>query len=255
MHTSEFPPVAVELATVEAVQPEAPVAPSFGPRRALWIVLSYMLTQFVCAFPLGIAFASAHRKLGAAPMMLIAMVGAVAGSAVAWRMARASFASQEFCDTFGVRSATQQQIAMAAAAGILLSAFNGLVLISMFPPSSTQDLGPLDAAMNEGGWARIMCTFFAVCIAPPTEEFLFRGVLFAGLARRLPAALAALISIGGFVLMHVSSASPYWPGLVAVALVGQAAQVARMKTGSLVPGIALHAAYNAALFALAFQQQ
>ncbi|HKP63244.1 MAG TPA: CPBP family intramembrane glutamic endopeptidase [Polyangiales bacterium] len=258
MHTSEFPPVAVELATVEATQPAAPVAPSFGPRRALWIVLSYILTQFLVAFPLGIAFGIAHMKLSAAPMMLITIVGAVAGTAVAWRMARVSFGSQaplEFRDTLGVRSTTQQQIAIAVAVGLLLSAFNGLVLISVFPPSSTQDLGPLDAAMNEGGWARLMCTFFAVCVAPPTEEFMFRGVLFAGLARRLPATLAASISIGAFVLMHVNSASPYWPGLFAVSLVGQASQLARMKTGSLVPGIALHTAYNAALFVLAYQQQ
>jgi membrane protease YdiL (CAAX protease family) len=54
--------------------------------------------------------------------------------------------------------------------------------------------------------------------------------------------------------MHVTSASPYWPGLVAVALLALAAQFARMRTGSLVPGIAMHTVYNAALFAVSAYQ-
>jgi membrane protease YdiL (CAAX protease family) len=109
--------------------------------------------------------------------------------------------------------------------------------------------------MNEGGWVMNVCIFFGVCIAPATEEFMFRGVLFAGLARRLPGVLAGLISISAFGLMHISSASPYWAAIVAVSLLALAAQLARVRTGSLVPGIAMHTVYNAAVFALGFVLQ
>jgi len=256
MHTSEYPPGVGELVAAEAVQPEASRAPSFGAKRALWILLSYFLVQIGVGIVFGMAFALAHIKLSGGPLMLMAIVGGVAGSGLAWRMARNSFASQsalDFRDAIGVRSAPTQQVAIAAAVGLLLSALFGLVLMPMFPPSSPQQLGPLVAAVSEGGWVLYVCTFFAVCIAPPSEELIFRGVFFAGLARRMSGILAALISSVAFVLIHVSSTSPYWPALVAVALLALAAQLARVRTGSLVPGIAMHAVYNAALFAAAYQ--
>jgi membrane protease YdiL (CAAX protease family) len=258
MHTSEFPPVAVDLAPVEIARPEARPEPPFGAKRALWIVSSYILTQLGTAVLLGIACGIAHKKLSVGLLMLATVVGALVGSAVAWRMLRRSFASQPLAalqNAIGVCSGTPRQAAIAAVVGLLLSAFNSLVLIRVFPPSSDQELGPLVAAMNEGGWTRNVCIFFAVCIAPTTEEFIFRGVLFAGLARRLPDVLAGLISIGAFALMHVNSVPPYWATLVAVSSLALGAQLARVRTGSLVPGIAMHTAYNAAVFALSLAYQ
>ncbi|HKU45045.1 MAG TPA: CPBP family intramembrane glutamic endopeptidase, partial [Polyangiales bacterium] len=255
MHTSEYPPVAIELAAVAPVQPAAPSAPQFGAKRALWIVASYILTQLGIAGALGGVFAVLQQKSSVARVMLIAVVAALAGCAIAWRMARRSFSGEPahaFEDVLGVRPATQRQLRLAVAVGFVLPVFNSLLLIRIFPPSSTQELGPLVAAMAEGGWTRHVCAFFAICIAPPTEEFIFRGVLFAGLARRLSVPFAALISVVTFVGMHVNSASPYWPALVAVALLAVSAQIARIRSGSLVPGIAMHTVYNALLFAFAY---
>ena len=49
-------------------------------------------------------------------------------------------------------------------------------------------------------------------------------------------------------ILHVDSLSPYWPRLASVLLFGIAAQVARIKTGSIWPGVAMHFAWNAFSF-------
>ena len=80
----------------------------------------------------------------------------------------------------------------------------------------------------------------AVLVAPFCEEIFFRGYLFAGLLSKMPVWVATIVSALLFTLVHgdIGSAIP----LLAIGLI---LSVLRWKTGSLWPGIALHAFNNA----------
>jgi membrane protease YdiL (CAAX protease family) len=113
--------------------------------------------------------------------------------------------------------------------------------------NSRADLGPLVQLARAGGWPRLAWAVLAVFLAPPVEEFLFRGVLFAGLARTWNAPSAAVIITILFVALHLPYTARYWPGAAAVTLLAVFLIALRWRTGSLVPGIAAHAAYNSVL--------
>ena len=81
--------------------------------------------------------------------------------------------------------------------------------------------------------------FGAVAVTPLCEEVVFRGVAFRLLDRVLPTALAALVSAVAFGLIHgdaVTAAVACCVGFLLAILVH--------RRGSLVPAIALHAAFN-----------
>jgi membrane protease YdiL (CAAX protease family) len=95
-----------------------------------------------------------------------------------------------------------------------------------------------------GGWQRHLWAFLALVLAPPIEEFVFRGVLLEGLSKSIGALAAAGIVIFAFVIVHVSETLTYWPAWAAIALLAGAALFFRLKTRSLVPAIAAHVGYN-----------
>lgn len=80
----------------------------------------------------------------------------------------------------------------------------------------------------------------AVLIAPLCEETFFRGYLFAGLLRGMNVWAAVLVSAVLFTLVHgdIGSAVPLFVFGIVLAVI-------RWRSGSIWPGIALHAANNA----------
>ena len=103
-----------------------------------------------------------------------------------------------------------------------------------------------------GGWPRHLWAFFALFLAPPIEEFIFRGVLFTGLSNKFRVPTAALIVTLVFVLMHATEALSYWPAWMGLTLLGSATILFRHKTGSLLPAIGIHASYNFSMVATAY---
>jgi membrane protease YdiL (CAAX protease family) len=82
--------------------------------------------------------------------------------------------------------------------------------------------------------------FLAVgVIAPFAEELLFRGVIFAGLAQRLPLWWAAIFSGIIFGAAHLDPWS-----IVPLAVVGTGLALLYRRTGSLWPNIIAHGAFN-----------
>ena len=84
-------------------------------------------------------------------------------------------------------------------------------------------------------------------IAPVSEEFLFRGYIFAALRNwhgTLPAAIITGVLFGG---VHATSAPVV--DLVPLAFLGFALCLLYQRTGSLYPGIAVHAVNNSVAFA------
>lgn len=100
-------------------------------------------------------------------------------------------------------------------------------------------------------WMRVLLTLMIVLLAPFVEELLFRGVLLAGLSERLSLRWAVTLSVLPFALAHLPDTGGHWqvlPGLIALAL---GLTWLRLRSGSLLPGYAAHALYNASVLALA----
>ena len=86
-------------------------------------------------------------------------------------------------------------------------------------------------------WAAI-----AVC-APVSEEVLFRGFMFSGLAAsRLGAKGAVALTSLAFAIVHGGQYG--WVEMVEIAVVGVLLGIARARTGSLFPPLAMHIALN-----------
>ncbi|MGE0665962.1 MAG: lysostaphin resistance A-like protein [Sphingomonadales bacterium] len=116
---------------------------------------------------------------------------------------------------------------------------------------------PEMAMVREGGRSGLRAggtfLFFvtAVTVAPVFEEMLFRGFIFAGLARsRLGVAGAILLTTAMWTAVHQHFTVDWFNELYGLAVLfgaGVIFALARVRTGSLTAAIALHAGWNATL--------
>jgi len=244
--------------------PEAQlVGPPLRARRALWIVVCFFMMQVVGGGIVGFAFglyAAAHRSLRdpsaavsnalAAAGIPAAMGGILLGGLVAFRMSKRSFSSSssyEFRGATGWSPTSRLWLLSSVLLGLISSALYVQVLVRLFPPSPGQTWGPLVAAMVSGGWQRHLWAILALSVAPPVEEFVFRGILFGGLSRSWGLPVAGCLTTIFFALFHITSLHPYFPAVVMVTCMGAAQLWARVASRSLAPSIAMHAAYNLGL--------
>jgi membrane protease YdiL (CAAX protease family) len=238
--------------------PAAPSSP-LDASRALRIFMAYLGAQLAVAVIVGVLVATRNLTAGgpASPggiqldpwlTLAAALVATLVAGLVVLRMVRTTFA-REGGDVarlaVGWKGASLQACARAALQGLgLVAAF---VVVGSLLPSRPHDLGPLARAAMAGGGSRLVWAALAFLVAPPTEELVFRGALYAGLARSWRPAGAAAVTTAIFVGLHGTELGAYWPGWIIVALVGALALRARLATGSLLPAIALHASYNLGL--------
>lgn len=102
--------------------------------------------------------------------------------------------------------------------------------------------------VGEGPDAPLWRAIAMLLIAPLSEEFVFRGLIFGGLRRQLGPRAAILASSLLFAALHTPQAA------LPVFLMGACAALAYQRSDSLLAAIVVHVVYNAALlgFALAF---
>lgn len=182
------------------------------------------------------------------PLLLIG--GVISGGAVSYALARAWLwnpAVDPTGESFGWRKSGRWQVLTAALTGVVLGSSYLYGAMRFFPPAPGAKVGPLGQAAAHGGASRFTVAFLAVVIAPPIEEFLFRGVLLRGFARSWGFPISAIVVSVSFLLMHVFEFVHYWPGAAAIAALTVGTLIARRLSGSLVPPVALHAGYNLAL--------
>lgn len=135
---------------------------------------------------------------------------------------------------------TLRQLVFAAQAALalwLLSILVNLVNIATFGPSPQALV--LTFSGHEGAAAIAIDLLAGAVVAPVAEETLYRGVLFAGLAQRLPFALAAGVSGAVFAVVHgLGVALPIFALAVGLAWV-------YARTGTLWAPIVTHGLVNA----------
>jgi membrane protease YdiL (CAAX protease family) len=143
-----------------------------------------------------------------------------------------------------------------SAAGLLLGllAGAGYVLLAgwLSPLPVDHEPGPLTTMAREGGRLRLVWAAAALLYAPLFEEFLFRGVLYGGLARSWGALAAAVVTSVVFVGLHYLEFAGYWPAAAGVASLALLTLALRITTRSLGPPVAGHLGYNLSMVLLAW---
>jgi membrane protease YdiL (CAAX protease family) len=110
----------------------------------------------------------------------------------------------------------------------------------VFPPSDAELIARA-RLYDTSGLGKVAGLLAVVCLcAPLVEELFFRGALYGRLAKKLTPAWAGALSGFAFVVVHMDPKR--WPALLVVALI---ASYLRIVSGSLLPCIGLHVAFNA----------
>jgi len=143
-------------------------------------------------------------------------------------------------------------MAKSAIAAAVFAVFVVYVGPRFVPFKANVDYGPLTQLAQSGGWPRLAWAIVAIVLAPTVEEFLFRGVLLAGFARAWGIRVAASLVTILFVGMHFPYAARYWPAVLGVTVLAIFLVIVRKRTGSLLPGVAAHLAYNSVVVAAAY---
>jgi uncharacterized protein len=167
-------------------------------------------------------------------------VGLQLGTALGFLLVPMAIAAQggaatlsEILSRLGVRRFRPSALKwMAAAVGTYL--LFGLLYSLLIVPPEQEDIA-------EGFGALPVQILLIAILAPISEEVCFRGMLFGGLRERLPRVLAALAAGFVFGVLHVLTGISAVPPLIAFGFV---LCLLYEKTGSIVPGILLHALNN-----------
>ncbi|CAN5861144.1 hypothetical protein BH23ACT12_BH23ACT12_08170 [soil metagenome] len=226
-----------------------------GAAKALIVFAAYLISQAVAGAVALLAFTVLTGREILSPDInqmdpVLFLVAGAAGFALGGPVVVALARAFERGPTLGkalanlglvkVRAAV---IAQAALLGVAIALLLGFGLETIFPsPENAQ--GPLIQAASEPGWQRIIFVLLAIVLAPVFEEFLFRGVMYTGMARSWGKWPAGIVVTAMFGLLHIADIAGYWPALVMITTVGLALLLVRIKTNSLLPAMAMHATYN-----------
>ncbi len=114
-------------------------------------------------------------------------------------------------------------------------------LVQRFSPESPEDVAFEAALLTAGTPLRLIVVLFIVaCVGPLVEELFFRGALFGALRRDHSLVGTAAVTALCFVVGHLNHRK--WPALAIVAAV---MTHLRAVSGSLLPCLAMHVAFNA----------
>jgi membrane protease YdiL (CAAX protease family) len=159
-----------------------------------------------------------------------------------WVMLRTYEASTPLRQSLGLRPTDQGLGLLGVGLGVCLqlpAESVTRVVERFFPPDDAQLLARAALYRTETV-ADILAMLLTLCVAAPlVEELFFRGASFGRLVKNGPR-LAALISGVTFVVVHPDPR--HWPALLVVAAV---LSYLRFASGSLLPCIGLHVAFNA----------
>lgn len=231
--------------------------------QALALLGAYLAGQVVVWLVLAIVAAFRVEEAGApalqrevlrflpAGVLISVIVGAASALLLyRWKAQRSLLATAY--EDLGWGPSKPRDLLFGLACGLVLAVayLVGAPLLAKSPQLS--DMGILSQLASAGGLARAVWAFAGVVLGPPVEEFLFRGVLFSGLARSWGRVAAVVGTTVIFALLHLPEVGVYWPAAVSVTLLGLVTAIMRDRTGRIVPCIATHCAYNLTMVLTAY---
>lgn len=220
------------------------LATFLGTQLAVWVTAVLLVIEpGVGQDPRAIGTAAVFRAFPVAlPLSMI--LSALAVFALARRFGR-RVGHEEARRTFALAGAGTRPNLLAAGAGLVLALL--LVVIALvIPLGSAADQGLLAQMLASSRTGRIVFALAAVLIAPPVEEYVFRGVL---LGTLLPLGEVAAGAISGvaFWLLHATEWAHYWPAAFGVGAMTLLVTRLRLRTRSIVPSVVAHLCYNGTL--------
>jgi membrane protease YdiL (CAAX protease family) len=233
--------------------------PSWGLAQAFWLVAGFMIMQLVgalaCAFAIrAIVWLAVHAGHPAPPPHDSVLATVVAGYLTSalwsfWYIGR--LGAKRVRDGAATGIAWRRAGGGAYATAVLFAALiivMVVILVHVFPPNMAAVRNmPSAKVFGAPGWPAAILVLLAVCLAPPVEEYVFRGGVFAALASRVSPLWAGVITTAVFMAVHAPEKIYYPAGFIDVGLMAAAAAWMRVKFGSIRPGILLHVLYNAGL--------
>ena len=150
------------------------------------------------------------------------------------------------------RKAQSPQLLSGVLTGVLLVIASQIVSAVQVKLFGSHPEAVAELLKTHHGIGNFLFDFVSVCaIAPFAEELLFRGVIFAGLAQRLPVSVAAVLS---GIIFGAAHGDPW--GFVPLAVTGTGLALLYYRTRSLWPNVIAHSIFNAvALVAVYFLPQ
>jgi membrane protease YdiL (CAAX protease family) len=123
--------------------------------------------------------------------------------------------------------------------------FFSSVLMPLFPPDQFVLAHPANAINQGPAWMVLVFAISAIVFAPIAEEFLFRGVLYKGVAQSTNKIISGLVISGLFILAHPDIVKTgYWLTHVSLYTFPFLLVLLREKTGTLYCPVMLHAGSN-----------
>src|SRR5262245_8937013 len=130
-------------------------------------------------------------------------------------------------------------------AGVVL-AVTVLIVSRFLPAPSETQLEKLLATTP----SLIVFVVFGIVFAPALEEIIFRGFLYTVLADNYGSKAAIPVTAVLFAALHVPLRGGNLPAVILILVVGYIFTVVRQRSGSVIPSIIMHTAYNAMLFGI-----
>ena len=196
-----------------------------------FIALNLVVPSVVVAVDVGGAAAAAARALIATLVVQLAVIGVIAV------LIRGVYRLR-FFDEIRWRRGYPARNGALCLWGMTL-AIAVIAASALFPPNDT----PIEQLLSTPG-AVAMFAVYAVLFAPVLEETLFRGFLFRVVDQWAGPRAAVLTTAAAFGIVH---APQLWGSLAAILVifaVGYALSEVRRRTGSLIPAVIVHTAYN-----------
>ncbi len=236
--------------------------------RATTVLAGYLGAQVVVGVFAGIAGAAlqigrGHTPSGELPqevmvpaMLLAVVVGAVAMLIMSLLLVRPHLRERSPAGAAWVVG-SKKGLALGLILGIVVAVGSSLLAGLFGPGPDPTEMGPLATMATTPGFAQIAWLLIALVIAPPTEELLFRGVLYAGFFNSFGPARAAVFTTAIFVLFHITELVYFLPSALGVTALALTALWLRVRAAAVGPAITAHIGYNGvvAVVAVAFSSQ
>lgn len=124
---------------------------------------------------------------------------------------------------------------------ILCSFFITALVVSHFYPEQDNDLLKI---LRSSRAALYVVAFLATFTAPLVEEVVYRGVLYSALQRSFSVPISVALVTFLFALVHVPQYYPSYSTIILICLLSLILTLVRVRTGNLLPCIALHTVFN-----------
>jgi membrane protease YdiL (CAAX protease family) len=134
-----------------------------------------------------------------------------------------------------------------ALGGFLLAAMSLLASSLLFPTPSPSGIEKIPTAPISVAEYLV----FGIFVGPFIEEIVFRGFVFKVVEDVYAESLAVPVTTVLFAGLHLSQLGSNWPAFIVILIVGYVLTRVRQKTGSVVPSIVMHTAYNGTILGIA----